>query len=196
MHIRLWAPTDQSPSAVLALEYARALVRYAPVRLITTTGKLLGAWADMKRLLETPMPAPLLNVVCCDEENWVRSIKVGMPEEDRMHASIATGKVDTGKVKTEEFDRELYTVGVRNVLIASKLPSALVFARTAAKYESIVVPTHELQLAWTSNQALLLSGEPRDSDGWRRFASGPIPTCIKVPVTELREFRVAVTGQN
>lgn len=188
MHIRLWAATDLSESGTLALEYARALVRIAPVRLISVTGLLEGSWRSMQRLLETPMVTPLVNVVCCDEGNWIRTIRVGMPEEDRMQASIASGKVQSAKVKTEPMDRELYTVGVRNVLVARELPSALAFSRTAAKYESIVVPTHELQLAWTSNQARWLHDIKCDT--------GPIPSCIKLPIVDHRELRVAVIGHN
>lgn len=181
-HIRLWAQTDITSSAVLALEYARALVRYAPVRLITVSGLLEGPWRAMARLLETPQVMPYINVVCADQEHWTRTITVGMPEQDGMRTAIATGKTPQ-KVKSEAMERELYTVGIRNVLIALALPTLPRYAIAANKYEHVIVPTQELADQW--GKAM-----PQGSL-WRTPTVIPSP----VPIEKLREFRAAVTAE-
>jgi hypothetical protein len=147
----------------------------------------------MERLLSTNMITPMINVVAASQEHWSKTIDVGMPESDGMQAAIATGKVPSGKVERVKHERELYTVGVRNVLITDKLPSLERYALAAVKYEAIVVPSHELQLSWSANQARLLHGVASANPAPHHLL-GEIPACVPVPITNLPTLRTAIFG--
>src|SRR6185369_14286380 len=81
-YIRLFAATDESSLGLTALEYTRSLMRIAPVRLITTTGQLLGRWAALQSLLNSPMAGSWVNVVACDPARWTWVQTIPMPNRD------------------------------------------------------------------------------------------------------------------
>lgn len=186
MFIRLWAPTDLSEAAATALLYARALIRFEPVRLVTTTNQLEGPWQHMHRLLETPMVTPMVNVVCDLPERWTRTVPVGMPASDTMQATIASGKPQTTKVDVVNKEIELWTHGVRNVLFALDLAKTPEQAATANKYDAVIMPTIEQVLAWSSNQARLAPGECVLAS---HIPSPPAPEVLRI-------LRAAVMGRN
>jgi hypothetical protein len=140
MFLRLFVSADESPAGLLALAYLPSLLRIAPVRLIDPRrliiGVLDGPWAKYSTLLGTPMTGPMINVVCTPPDRWTWVQKV-----------TATKKDDPASEKETVSGRcELYTAGVRNVLITSQTHVSRMVdawseqANAAAKYEAIVVP--------------------------------------------------------
>lgn len=174
-YIRFYATTNEgSTTAVAALAYLRSIVRIAPVRLVTFSGSLDGAWGSMTELLLTPMIEPMVaNIVCTEPENWAHRLTVPMPKRDPFASFM---KQEPGAAPpAEKATRvvELYTANTRNVLIATSIPKSKAHCEAAAKYESIVVPTPEL--------AEKITG-----------AIGRPPLLIPVPVTEHRALRGAI----
>lgn len=145
-YIRLLATTDGSPIGTLGVEYLKSLLRAAPVRLYSVTGGLSGGWERYSTLLNTPLAGPFVNVVCCAPDRWTWMQTVQMPNRD-------------GTFTPASERQELYTAGVRNVLItdharprSSALQASFVVvpgtAHCAKKYEAVVVPTLDLAGAW------------------------------------------------
>lgn len=115
MYIRFFIE-PAGPLGELAHSFVPALLRIAPVRLVLAAGGELALpppWsATHMPLLSTPMDETpdahgnrFINVVCCAPEHWVRNqrfVVPGRPGE-----------------KTETIERtiELYTEGVRNIII-------------------------------------------------------------------------------
>jgi hypothetical protein len=184
-YIRLWAPTDGSAAAADALAYARAMLRFAPVRLISLTGRLDGpGWGTMATLLTTPMRGDMINVVCGPPEYWVKSLTVAMPERDVMHESLAAGETRPVKTKSEVMERELWTsLAARNVLIATGLPQTDRQAVTANRYDAIITPSADVALPWSMRFATL------------RMDSRVLPAIVTLPITSgARVFRDLVLG--
>lgn len=177
MFIRYFATTDASGPGALALGYLRSLLRVAPVRLVTLSVSLEGgAWAGQQGLLTTPMVGPMVNVVCADPLHWIRTLNVPMPDQDGMRAALATGNVaDLPKSKAERASFELYTHGVRNVLLAPSLPRTEPELETAKRYEVVVVAREQLSREW---------------EGLTKRQ----PALIRVPVTDHAAIRAAITG--
>ena len=135
-YIRLLATTDGSAIGALGLEYLKSLLRCAPVRLYSVTGGLSGGWERFSTLLSTPMAGPFVNVVCCAPGRWVWVQTVQMPNKD-------------GTLTPASERMELYTVGVRNVLLTDYIPPGGPSpAQSAKKYEAIGVPTLAIGGAW------------------------------------------------
>jgi hypothetical protein len=157
MYIRLWAPTDLSGASETALSYARALLRLAPVRLISLTGMLdTRDWRTMTSLLMTPMAGDMINVVCSSPAYWIKHITVAMPERDTMRESLTVGEEVPTKVEREVMEREIWTsLAARNVLIATSLPNTKRQAEAANRYEALIVPAPDLALSWSSRCASL-----------------------------------------
>lgn len=112
MYLRYFAECADSDVGRTALSYAQALVRIAPVRLISVGGgHLPAAWEQFRPLLATALDETpkhghrFVNIVCASPSFWVRSgvLKIVKP----------------GGGIGEHIPRkhELYTEGVRNVLI-------------------------------------------------------------------------------
>lgn len=144
VYLRFFADTSGSRTGQVALEYARSLVRMAPVRLVSVSGALEGGWRALDRLLVTPMAGQMIaNVVCTEPELWVRRLKVPMPKHDPLAATLATGELPGVEPGVEVAERvmELYTEGVRNVLIAVAPAKNKDQAATAARYEMVIAPT-------------------------------------------------------
>lgn len=145
--IRFMAATDDTAIGLVGLGYLTSLLRVAPVRIASVTGGLCGGWERFAPLLSTPMTSHYVNVVCCRPDRWTWMHTVQMPNRDGTFTPAADR-------------RELYTHGVRNVLLTDHTPPrpglaelAIAgdrLAEYARKYEAIVVPTLELGAAWSA----------------------------------------------
>lgn len=144
--IRYFALTDDSPVGRVSFEYMRGLLRIGSVRVATMGAGLSGRWEPFARLLITPLPATgYVNVVCCLPGQWSWTQRVPMPNVDAQHQVTSTDWA-THRV-------ELYTAGVRNVLlVGSPPPQAPARLQetlsTALRYQAFVVPTFELGEKW------------------------------------------------
>jgi hypothetical protein len=134
-YVRLLAATDGSPIGKMGLEYLKSLLRCAPVRLYSVTGSLSGGWERYSTLLGTPIAGGFVNVVCCGQDRWTWVQHVQMPNKD-------------GTFTPASERQELYTAGVRNVLLTDSTPKAPGVAQCAVKYEAIVVPSLDLAAVW------------------------------------------------
>lgn len=130
--IRYFACTDDSPVGRVALMYLKALCRIAPVRLCPLEVPMGKRWDPYASLALTPMNGPYVNVVCAARSQWTWTQVVAMPKTSISPAETAVETV------------ELYTVGVRNVLIApAEPPEGPLWAdhrASALKYDAVVVP--------------------------------------------------------
>jgi hypothetical protein len=177
-YIRYFATTDDSPTGKLALEYMKGMLRLGPVRVLSVTGGVQGGWVPYAQLLSTPMSCPFVNVVCCHSERW--AWKQVIPTMD-----LAGAPLDTIEGRLE-----LYTAGVRNVLLAGPDDPPHILspaAVTSLRYEAIVVPSTRLQVHWA---AMLGVGSEVLAGGKDAFA----PAVIPVPVADHDAFRAAVLG--
>lgn len=115
--IRFMAVTDESPIGLAALEYCKAMVRVAPVRIASVSGGLVGAWEAMDALQMTPMTGAYVNAVCTHPSQWRQQLAVPMhkpvteqgasdPSPERLFSPDGFARGDVS----------LYTEGVRNVL--------------------------------------------------------------------------------
>lgn len=157
-YIRMFAATDESAIGLTGLEYLRAFLRIAPVLLISTTSTLVGRWGGYAPLLSNIQPpGPFINVVCCDPSRWTWTMKLHDPA-----LSEETKRTVIGR-------RELYTVGVRNVLIGAVLPRNTYEVETAVKYELLVVPTPDLFHEWVKvgGKASIVSTPVTDYEAFR-----------------------------
>lgn len=171
MFIRYFATTDeQSPVSAVALAYLRSLVRIAPVRVIDPGRMIMGLpdgeWGKFAGLFATPMVGPYVNVVCTEPSRWTWMQHIDAPKEDKLDAEL------------EHFEKrlELYTQGVRNVLLVAQPPTNEAEVRAANRYECVLVATPEIQLDW----------------GYHANGSGIV--YVPVPVKEHRLVRIAVLG--
>lgn len=168
--IRYFAVTDESEIGALAFEYLRGLLRCAPVRVISLSMGCHGhRWEAAESLLITPLAPVYVNVVCAQPSQWVTTVRVSMPNLD------AHGRV----VSTEPAQRqaELYTQGVRNVLLVGTPPPAGDLLEgalaTALRYQAFVVPSREL------------------ADLWRPLDCHPV--VLPVPVLDVATLRAVIT---
>ncbi len=170
MMIRYFAETDDSNYGRLALEYLKALLRLAPVRALSVSmpGAMSRSWDAYYGLFMTSMGAPYVNVVCCHPRRWVWANRIQAP-------------LRGGGFEPIDSTTELYTVGVRNVLLTSgppsgapprHLPSALSQVAAARRYEAVVVPTATACASW--------------------IELGVSPSIVAVPVVDLDALRVAI----
>lgn len=166
MFIRYYAQTDDSSVGHVAFEYLKGLLRIGPVRLFSSpTAAMTGRWKACMPLLATAMTGSFVNVVCCSPDRWTWMQSAAMPNLDKDDKVIS---VDHTHARVE-----LYTQGVRNVLIATCTPPSDDHQLTAERYEAIVVPTADLQARW--QQILPLDRTIR--------AVPPIrPTVIPIPI--------------
>lgn len=146
--IRYLAATDSSPIGMLALGYLSGLLRIAPVRVGSMTGGMTGRWEHYAQLLATPMDGEFVNVVCCAPERWVWEQRVVMPKR------MPDGTVDPIG-ETTSARQELYTAGVRNVLVVGffGFPSSSALVDAALRYEEIVVANELARDCWTVARA-------------------------------------------
>lgn len=172
-YVRFFAETAGSRLSSIALEYMRSLIRIAPVRLVTVTGSLEGHWAMYERLLTTDMTRDMLaNVVCTSPEHWYRRLSIPMPKTNPLAQVLATGSEPPAQdLEKAQGAMELYTAGVRNVLIAVDPPRSNDQLLAAIKYEVKITP-----------------------DLARVAGKGLHPIMVPVPVTSHAAFRNLVVG--
>lgn len=195
MYIRLVTSVGDSVDGRLALALLPALVRIAPVRLMDPRGPVMAAmsgteldlgpeWAPYESMFTTPMQGAFVNVVCCDPVHWAWSRTIDAPTEDLSARQLAEG----AEVKTEKIagDFELYTEGVRNVLVPPWSPTSARQAESAFKYQSYVLCT-----------SIAISSPFMFKQSMRGWTPGVVPDrehIFDLPITKHREFRKAVMG--
>lgn len=134
--IRYFTATDTTPIGLLALEYFKALLRIAPVRPLSVSGAFSGEWARYTQAMATPISGAYVSVVCCHPLQWKWRHNFTIPETNAN--GVKTQTPCSGEV-------DLYTPGVRNVLIIPQMPDGPEWRATASRYEARIVPTQELQ---------------------------------------------------
>lgn len=141
MMIRYFATTAGDTGKV-ALHYLKSLLRVGHVRLVgLPVLDLQGAWMSCAALTMTTLSAAYVNVVCTTPDLWVREQVVQMPNLDERGNVVS--------METARGTSELYTQGVRNVLLAASYPPPPgPMMATAIRYEAVVVPTLDLAQAW------------------------------------------------
>lgn len=142
MFIRYFADTTGSDASIVALEYMRALMRIAPVRLISVTGPLAMRWMGYGQLLTTPMLGRFVNCVACDPSRWTWQQRVMASARPVSPGDLVAGKELTAPAPTETIEGTvgLYTSGVRNVLFVIARPRSKRELEASRQYEAIVVP--------------------------------------------------------
>lgn len=154
--IRYFAVTDESPIGLAALEYCKAMVRLAPVRVASVSGGLVGPWEDMAELQLTPMAGAYVSAVCTHPGQWRQQLAVPMykaeidPSEPTTMADLNAKRTAHGpdalvSAKPDGFAHghvSLYTEGVRNVLFVVPIVAPFIEWKNnldeLARYEAIV----------------------------------------------------------
>ena len=139
MWIRYFACTDDSPLGRIALLYLKALCKVAEVRLVPLEVPVAQRWQPyVFGIPRFALDGPYVNVVCAPRSRWAWPQTVVSPASESRPSEVHRGTI------------ELYTAGVRNVLIAPVMPpTELITVETAMKYEAVIVPP-ELREAWLS----------------------------------------------
>ncbi len=143
--IRYFATTDDSHTGHVALEYLKGLLRIGPVRVLSLSGGLGDRWQAYASLLGTPLVLrDIVSAVCCLPSQWTWDQRVAM-------ANVRNGQVVSTDYASERI--ELYTVGMRNVMLAAAAPPVdpqelQDTLTTALRYQAFVVPTVELGARW------------------------------------------------
>jgi len=179
-YIRYFADTSDTPLGRAALGYCKSLLRIAPVKVIGTPGgfaAMQGEWRQFDELLLTPMAGDYyVNVVCAHPQRWAYTQAIQPPthawsDETGDYAPVTDGKPVSGMV-------ELYTMGVRNVLLVGKMPITKGELLTGAKYEAIVVKSISEIDIWKRHCAAcgeLVFARPGDHDAVRAAVIGVTP---------------------
>ena len=161
----MYAATGPTDAARLALEYAKALLRIAPVRVIPCDGA--GIWPGYESLLLTQATGTYVNVVACGPDSWTRTHRyqlppktdpvLGMPpssswEIDPINRETRQIPTPPGEVVVERFD--YWTEGVRNVLFAAAPPRDQWQLATARKFDVVVAPTNHAVYFWQKSHRI------------------------------------------
>lgn len=135
--IRFFACTDDSASGDVARLVLPALLGVAAVRVCSLTGEYSGRWSRWAELGITPMSDRYVNLVCAPPERWEWAVHVPATSTDGSEAAKL----------------ELWTAGVRNVLLApgpppdrKGFPQRLV--ESAKKYDAFVCTAYSDFCAW------------------------------------------------
>jgi len=140
-NVRYLAQTDDSkPIGATARAWLDVMLAL-PVdnlRILSTIPSgFAGSWNDHAALAMTELPPeqPIVNVVCCSPQRWA------------WHVSIAVSA--TTSVTPISGDVELYTEGMRNVLIIPRgiYPRSKLEVYSALKYQAMIV-TDESEAVW------------------------------------------------
>jgi|SRR6185295_3207092 len=168
-HIRYYAATDATPVGRAALDYLKGLLRIAPVRVLSVTGGLQGPWERFGTVLSTPIGPTFINVVCCDPARWTWIQKIDMP-------NVVDGKV----VSTEHAEQriELYTRGVRNVLLIASTEARVEQAASALRYDAVVAIDHLVAAKIGATLQLARVAYAMT------HAAAKTPIVIRVPITD------------
>jgi hypothetical protein len=141
-YVRYFAATDSTPIGHVALDYLKSLLRVAPVRVASLSGGMTGPWEHYAALMVTQMNGPFVNVVCCDPSRWTWVQSVPMPRR------LVDGTLDLSESASGR--QELYTQGVRNVLITGADPAGLAdeLRSAALRYEQIIATSTAAHQSW------------------------------------------------
>jgi hypothetical protein len=122
------------------------------------------------------MDGEFVNVVCCRPDRWVWTQHVTM--YDRRADGTMSPVNDSGR-------QELYTHGVRNVLLTSDTPMLSSEVVTAMRYQCVVVPDALSLTRWSGIRS---RPEPSLGDPWDVTPTVMVP----VPVTDHATLRAAI----
>lgn len=138
--IRFFCETTGYPGpSELAWSFMRRLIRFRPVLVASLTGfQMGGRWVGYETLRTTPQLGSFVNVVCAAPERWTWLSRVAAPTTQLTPSQLAAGDESTTEMITAR--QELWTAGVRNVLIAPAAPRTQPEIETARKYDMIIVP--------------------------------------------------------
>lgn len=149
MLLRYLAQTDETDVGIVALEYLKSLLGVGQVLLrpiaSSITVETAGKWAPYTPLLQTAACTPYVNIVCGAPHlwSWVQRVQMSKysPTGEFLSRDTADARI------------ELYTEGVRNVLLVASppptVPAALQDALTTAlRYQAFIVPTIDLARQW------------------------------------------------
>ena len=138
--IRFFCETTGYPGASeLGWNFMRRMIRFKPVLVASLSGPQMGGrWIGYESLRTTPQIGSYINVVCASPERWTWLSKVPAPETQLSPLELAAGHESTVEMISARV--ELWTVGVRNVLIAPAAPRTEPERETARKYDMIIVP--------------------------------------------------------
>lgn len=180
--IRYFAQTDESELGKAALEYGKSMLRIAPLRIVSLSGGLIGAWRRYDNLLLTPMAGTYVNAVCTSPDRWVWTSSVPMTDsgvDEPWSPWDARPDWNPVPAKTEVVERveELYTPSVRNVLFMASMPTSDQQRAAAMKYEVIISSLRVAQF--------MVSRWPQN-----RFEAGIVST----PVSDHTRIRRAIVG--
>jgi hypothetical protein len=172
MMIRYFASTDDSPTGRIALAYLKGMLKIARVRVLSMSSGMSVEWERYSATLATPMLShatntvpDFVNVVCCEQARWIWTHHIQAP-------------LRAGGFETITSKAELYTVGVRNVLIADDPPTDPEQLRTAERYQDIVTSNVKSAAAWLAAAWIQGNGRP--------------PAVIPTPVTDVESLRRAI----
>jgi hypothetical protein len=177
-YIRYFAETSDTPLGRAALGFCKSLLRVAAVKLVSIPGglsALQGEWQQFDELLLTPTEGSYVNVVCTHPSRWACKATIRPPTHVWNEAA--------GEYLPQQFGEpisgtiELYTVGVRNVLLVGKMPITKGDLITGAKYEAIVCQNVADMAVWKKHAptcgALLVSSPGIDHLSIRAAVLGP-----------------------
>lgn len=150
--IRYFATTNDTITGRTALHCLIALLRIAPVRVISKSGQLEGSWRRFEQLLLTPMTGTYVSCVCTPPAQWIWEASVPMPASDvgaqgaaKALSAPAIGGIAKG---TQELYTEWAGSGpratrVRNVLFVVEPMQTDAQRKTAARYEAVLFANGE-----------------------------------------------------
>lgn len=144
-YVRMISDTGHGGIAELGWSFMRRMIRFTPVRLFTISGGLAGRWIGYELLLMTPMLGTFVNVVCTDPGRWTWLERVSVSKSPAIVTNAEVWVDEEAEVISGR--QELWTKGVRNVLIVGSLPRTQAEIDTARKYDCIVVTTED-HLEW------------------------------------------------
>lgn len=149
MWIRYFAATDDSDVGGTALAFLKCLCRCAAVRLVSTSQGMSRAWSHFAALTMTPMHGRFVNVVCTTPDRWTWTQTIAAPTRDLSANAMCSAEQSTPTPTEIIRGRiELYTVGVNNVLIASRPGTTLEQIETSMRYENVIVPDVPTMEVW------------------------------------------------
>lgn len=136
MWIRYFADTSDGAHGQVARAWVSTLLKIAPVVIVTTSpGMPTEKWAVWGPLFRAPLDGPFVNVVCAHPTKWAWN--------QNLVASVSEGRAETTSHRIE-----LYTAGVRNVLIHGFGPRDADHTAAATRYEAMVVMDEASAMLW------------------------------------------------
>ncbi len=160
MWIRYFATTDDSPAGRVALTFLKAMVRIWHVRAVGLSAEASESWMPWLRRLGATAAVghDFVTVVCAPPERWTW-----------VHTVHARRRKETDPPEVIQGRLELYTAGVRNVLIAPFPPTNAHESETARKYDVILVA--DLQ-GWPASIAPVIYDHAHDGPYLHEYITG------------------------